>query len=60
MAQLVKLYDYISRYETNPFHYPSRFIQLKQDNWQQFFDRANLTSYETNLTDAELDARKSN
>ncbi len=58
MAQLVKLYDYISRYETNPFHYPSRFIQLKQDNWQHFFDRANLTSYETNLTDVELDARK--
>src|SRR5699024_5630454 len=39
MAQLVKLYDYISRYETNPFHYPSRFIRLKQDNWQQYFKR---------------------
>lgn len=39
MAQLVKLYDYISRYETNPFHYPSRFIRLKQENWQQYFKK---------------------
>jgi hypothetical protein len=30
MAQLVKLYDCISRYETNPFHYPTQYIQLKQ------------------------------
>lgn len=36
MAQLVKLYDYISRYESNPFHYPTQFIRLKQENWQQF------------------------
>lgn len=35
MAQLVKLYDYISRYESNPFHYPTQFIRLKQENWRQ-------------------------
>src|SRR5690625_2727238 len=38
MAQLVKLYDYISRYESNPFHYPTQFIRLKQENWQQLED----------------------
>lgn len=38
MAQLVKLYDYVSRYESNPFHYPTQFIRLKQENWQQLED----------------------
>src|SRR5690625_3594842 len=35
MAQLIKLRDYISRYETNPFHYPTQFIRLKQENWRK-------------------------
>ena len=39
MAQLVKLYDYISRYETNPFHYPSQYIRLKQENWRKLQER---------------------
>lgn len=38
MAQLIKLLDYISRYETNPFHYPSQYIRLKQENWQRIND----------------------
>lgn len=33
MAQLIKLLDYISRYESNPFHYPGQYIRLKQENW---------------------------
>lgn len=33
MAQLIKLLDYVSRYESNPFHYPGQFIRLKQENW---------------------------
>ena len=35
MAQLVKLFDYISRYESNPFHYPSQYIRLKNENWKK-------------------------
>lgn len=35
MAQLIKLLDYISRYETNPFHYPTQYIRLKQENWRR-------------------------
>lgn len=41
MAQLVKLYDYISRYESNPFHYPTQFIRLKQKKWKNI-----LTTWE--------------
>lgn len=35
MAQLIKLRDYISRYEINPFHYPTQFIRLKKENWEK-------------------------
>lgn len=38
MAQLIKLRDYISRYETNPFHYPTQFIRLKQENWRKLMN----------------------
>ncbi|WP_029270804.1 NERD domain-containing protein [Virgibacillus alimentarius] len=35
IAQLIKLRDYISRYERNIYRYPSRYIRLKQDNWRK-------------------------
>lgn len=36
IAQLIKLLDYISRYEMNPFHYPTQYIRLKKENWNKF------------------------
>ncbi len=39
MAQLVKLYDYISRYEWNTYRYPTQFIRLKQENWKKLYNR---------------------
>lgn len=33
MAQLIKLQDYISRYEMDFFRYPGQFIRLKRENW---------------------------
>lgn len=35
IAQLIKLQDYVSRYEWNAYRYPSQYIRLKQDNWQK-------------------------
>ncbi|GGM26286.1 hypothetical protein GCM10011351_09910 [Paraliobacillus quinghaiensis] len=35
MAQLIKLENYISRYQKDPFHYPGQFIRLKQENWRK-------------------------
>ncbi|SEQ09073.1 hypothetical protein SAMN05216232_1516 [Virgibacillus subterraneus] len=35
MAQLIKLQDYISRYEWNAYRYPSQYMRLKQDNWKK-------------------------
>lgn len=35
MAQLIKLQDYVSRYEWNAYRYPTQYIRLKQENWQK-------------------------
>lgn len=35
MGQLVKLEDYISRYEQDIFTYPSRFVRLKKQQWER-------------------------
>ncbi|OQP06475.1 glucanohydrolase [Geobacillus sp. 46C-IIa] len=35
MGQLVKLRDYISRYETDVYYYVPEFIRLKQWQWEQ-------------------------
>ncbi|WP_186578332.1 nuclease-related domain-containing protein [Aquibacillus kalidii] len=35
MAQLIKLQDYISRYEKDTFHYPGQFTRLKGQNWKK-------------------------
>ncbi|MGV3489004.1 MAG: hypothetical protein ACO1OC_10515 [Tuberibacillus sp.] len=36
MAQLIKLYDYPSRYETNVYRYSSRFMQIKSRRYQSY------------------------
>lgn len=38
MAQLIKLKDYISRYEWNAYRYPSQYIRLKQEKWHKLYD----------------------
>lgn len=35
MGQLIKLEDYVSRYEQNIYHYPSRFVRLKKQQWDK-------------------------
>ncbi|WP_017756163.1 NERD domain-containing protein [Calidifontibacillus oryziterrae] len=35
MAQLIKLQDFISRYETDIFRYPSQYIRLKKERWEK-------------------------
>ncbi|GGA82609.1 NERD domain-containing protein [Ornithinibacillus halotolerans] len=35
MAQLIKLQNYITRYEWDIFRYPTQYIRLKQDNWKK-------------------------
>lgn len=35
MGQLIKLQDYVSRYENNIYFYPSRFVKLKKQQWEK-------------------------
>ncbi|MCR6095467.1 NERD domain-containing protein [Salipaludibacillus agaradhaerens] len=35
MAQLVKLSDYVSRYEIDIYRYPSRYVRLKRERWER-------------------------
>jgi hypothetical protein len=35
MAQLIKLKDYISRYEWDTYRYPTQFIRVKKQNWKK-------------------------
>ncbi|WP_368901656.1 nuclease-related domain-containing protein [Oceanobacillus oncorhynchi] len=36
MAQLIKLQDYISRYEWDTYRYPTQYIRQKKEQWEQF------------------------
>ncbi|MDE5052353.1 hypothetical protein NDK25_08480 [Niallia taxi] len=57
MAQLIKLKDYISRYQQNILQYPSRFVRLEKQEWegvkgafdskdmQIFYETPDLTEY---------------
>lgn len=38
MAQLIKLQDYITRYEWDIYRYPGQYIRLKQENWQHLYE----------------------
>jgi len=35
MAQLVKLQDYISRYQIDLARYPTQFVRLKKNQWER-------------------------
>lgn len=35
MGQLIKLQDYVSRYEQDIFSYPPRFVRLKKQQWEK-------------------------
>ncbi|MCU9595168.1 NERD domain-containing protein [Caldibacillus thermolactis] len=39
MGQLIKLQDYISRYELDIYKYPARFIRLKRKQWELYKEK---------------------
>ena len=59
MAQLIKLQDYVSRYEQDIYRYPSQFIKLKKQQWDKIkaaylageLDQLYSQSYENQLID---------
>ncbi|WP_110114167.1 nuclease-related domain-containing protein [Bacillus sp. CGMCC 1.16541] len=57
MAQLIKLQDYVSRYEQDPYQYPARFIQLKKKNWNNVrasFEKGDISLMFSHVEQEEL------
>src|SRR5699024_10269266 len=52
LAQLIKLEDYVSRYEWDLYRYSSQYIKLKKDRWQELHNEWKLAK-ETSLFDDE-------
>ncbi|HHW38386.1 MAG TPA: NERD domain-containing protein [Bacillales bacterium] len=50
MAQLIKLQDFISRYETDIYRYPSQFIRLKKERWEKI--NASLDDQQPKISDS--------
>ena len=57
MAQLVKLLDYVSRYEHDLSRYPSQYIRLKRYQWErmktQWESGTNLSEWQQNIEEVE-------
>lgn len=61
MGQLIKLQDYISRYEQDIYSYPSRFVRLKKQQWIRTkenwetggMDASNLSFHQSSLYQEE-------
>jgi len=62
MAQLVKLLDYISRYENDLTRYPTQFIRLKRSQWKrmkiQWEKGSEHSMWETEIEDTGPVAKK--
>ncbi|WP_199425592.1 NERD domain-containing protein [Thermaerobacillus caldiproteolyticus] len=58
MGQLIKLQDYISRYETDVYRYASEFIRLKKKHWKnvkEAWERGEVNHYTPSLPDSTWD-----
>lgn len=58
MAQLIKLQNYITRYEWDIYRYPSQFIRYKQDNWKKLLNLWNNPELLSTLSDIEEEQKK--
>ncbi|MDQ0254975.1 hypothetical protein J2S74_002357 [Evansella vedderi] len=61
MAQLVKLSNYISRYETDIYRYPSHFVRLKKERWgnlvQEWNSRQKIDSLQSKFCADETEVK---
>ncbi|MFJ8066124.1 nuclease-related domain-containing protein [Psychrobacillus sp. NPDC096426] len=53
MAQLVKLQDYVSRYEKDLKRYPTQFVRLKRQQWERTKEEFEKGSFNTTWTETE-------
>ncbi|MFT4414943.1 NERD domain-containing protein [Fredinandcohnia humi] len=56
MGQLIKLQDYISRYEIDTYRYPGQFIRLKKQQWEKVKDaweNGSLPTFQSTVNQSE-------
>ncbi|MTH55625.1 NERD domain-containing protein [Bacillus mangrovi] len=61
MGQLIKLRDYISRYEIDPYHYSGQYVRLKKHQWQllnKAWEERNFDSFIVSPPAAEKEEEK--
>ena len=66
MAQLIKLQDYVSRYEQDIYRYPSQFMRLKKQQWDKIkaaylageLEQLYSQSYENQLMELSYEEEK--
>lgn len=58
MAQLIKLQNYVTRYEWDIYRYPSQFIRYKQDNWRKLLNLWNNPELLSTMSDIEEEQKK--
>ncbi|MFS0751067.1 NERD domain-containing protein [Oceanobacillus sp. 1P07AA] len=58
MAQLIKLQDYISRYEWDIYRYPTQYIRQKNDQWELLYQRWQQPEMEKTKEDEALETHK--
>lgn len=39
MAQLIKIQDYITRYEWDTYRYPTQYIRMKNNSWKRLYEQ---------------------
>jgi hypothetical protein len=62
MAQLMKLQDYISRYELDTYRYPSQFVRLKKQQWEKWkesWEQGELLFHEESVQETKDPEKKS-
>ncbi|MBS4200053.1 NERD domain-containing protein [Bacillus sp. FJAT-49732] len=60
MAQLIKLQDYVSRYETDMTRYPAQYVRLKKQQWEKLKEawESGTTQFENEWLKQEISAEK--
>ncbi|MCJ8009549.1 NERD domain-containing protein [Lederbergia wuyishanensis] len=60
MAQLIKLQDYVSRYETDMSRYPAQFVRLKKQQWEKIKEtwESGALHFDSELLNQEISNEK--
>lgn len=64
MAQLIKLQNYVSRYQQDVYHYPSQFVRMKKQQWHKFVNYSEMQKHDgfaqTEIMIHENDSKEKN